>query len=250
VSVAGIVAALTLATATATASAASEPTAAESVQCSANVEVAADRGRILIHVLDANSQVRLPAAKLFINGDAGGREFETDQLGSRQIDGVPPGDYLVLADADPGSDQLMISLPPGHQCEIIFRLGDVVMPEQLEDEQDETTIQARARQREQGNTLRGTGIGVLTLGGALIAGSVISALLSTCTPDGEAAGDCNDNVRRNLAIGFGVSGGLAAVGGITMIVVGKKRSRGATAAFLPTVSPTRGGANFGFAGRF
>lgn len=222
----------------------SEPTAAESVQCALSAEVPADRGRLTIHVIDANSGVRLPASKLFVSGDAGGREFEADQHGSRQIDGVPPGDYLVLADHEVGSDQLMISVAPGHECEIIFRLGDVVLIEQEEVVSAEALAERRL-QRERGATLRGSGIGVLALGGALAVGAVLAAMVNSCSTSGEATGVCSNDTQRSLALGFGVSGGLAIAGGITMVAVGSRRSRVEAAVF-----PTRGGAAFSVHARF
>ena len=236
--------AATAATSATASAAGDEPTSAESVQCAPSVEVPADRGRVIVHVLDANTQVRVPGAKLFISGDAGGREFETDVQGSRQIDGVPAGDYLVLADADQvGSDQLMITVAAGNECEIIFRLGDVVLLE--EEEEPIETAMERRRQRERGDTLRGTGIGVLALGGALGVGALITSLISPCSGEAATAGDCSDSTRKGLGIGFAVSGGLAIVGGITMIAVGAKRSR-----VQASLLPTRGGAAFNLQGRF
>ena len=103
-----------------------EASEADSVSCAPSTEIAADKSRIVVQVLDANSSARIGGAKIFITGDAGGREFVSDELGGRQVDGVPPGAYVVLADAEVGNDQVYVQASPGHQCVVSFRLGEVV----------------------------------------------------------------------------------------------------------------------------
>ena len=203
----------------------------------------------MVQVRDANSSQPIAGAKIFVTGEAGGREFVSDDTGTRQIDGVPPGSYVVLADAQVGNEQVYLQAGGGQLCRVELSLGAVaeLAPEpEPEPVSDEAIAAHRARQ-EKGNTLKGIGIGVVTLGAALLVGAAMSAAIGPCGTDGAAGTDCNGDLRKQLAIGFGVSGGLTLGGGIAMIAVGAKRANQRLSA---SASPMPGGASFSLQGRF
>lgn len=231
------------------------------VQCGAAPQLPPGRSRVAVQVESPAGQV-VEGATVFVSNDPFAQELATDARGLARVSDMPAGEYLVLASIEGGDDQAVVVLESQSQCLVTFVIADQgdtpdPPPGPIVDAEDPLeagatpvdpeTMAMRQRQREKGQTLRGAGIGVLTLGGALVVGSPLSYMIGPCGSDGAVTPDCRGDTRTQLVVGFAVAGGVTMAGGIAMIVVGARQSK---RALRVSGLPTRGGAAFSLQGRF
>ncbi len=243
---------------------------APQIQCGPVEGLAAGRARVAVEVRARANGAPLEGARVYLSDDPVAVEGDTDAAGIARFAELPAGEYLVMADQGEDNEQVVLSLDAGRQCLVTILLGAPGLPadaaqqgELGEDMRDgfegelaaDPELVARwHRRREQGQVLRGAGIGVLSLGVALGIGSALSWITVPCGADGTTSADCRTDTRTQLTVGFAVAGGLTVAGGVALIAVGVRRMR--RPASLSRIElrsapwMTRHGAGIGWTGRF